>query len=667
MNTHRIQLNSYSPATSSTPLYLGTAGSHGNEQLKIICGKGWENLVIQVIFHPCQVAVLLPADGLLDVPWEATAVPLSTCEGRIVFQGFNQNRLVNSTDLKYTVSGHSITAGRSEKNYTPGIVEGVLNQMAVDKANILTAADTASQANKEAAASALSAQASACQAASQAANIQTALTQVVASAADAASYATSAGETLGQVQFTVQQAIQQLENAEASTLESIAAAAPALPSISTNAAWQSVTVKPDGTGYNLAALAPIQTTIQPTVTGNPAVCENSVAWGLQGLKIYGKSIQDGTPSPENPIPIVSAGDVGNVAVNIGSPNIYDKNTAIWASNGGASNAKKTDTGIYFETPSAGYAVGMYTSKGFYTKPKTVWFSADVTVNSTQFSHLIIGTSDGLISSSEFTPNQKKHIHLKTSFAPSGAFVFYINANQSGIIVSVENIMVSAADIDGSFDCQYQLFTVSAPNGLPGIPVENGGNYTDTDGQQWICDEIDFNHGLYIQNIKRLTSADLLTKKFGSVSDQWIYIDSITDIKTFQTWKNYYVGAALCSHFSLITESFPPTAAGSFGIWAAFYNEELGYRLAFSWNGVDHFKTFLEQNDITLFYATSHPVKISLSAKELDAYRALTTYNGTTVVSAAEPMAGLKVQYIANGTKYLQSVTDRIAALEDKIK
>lgn len=33
------------------------------------------------------------------------------------------------------------------------------------------------------------------------------------------------------------------------------------------------------------------------------------------------------------------------------------------------------------------------------------------------------------------------------------------------------------------------FTITTENGLPGIPVESGGNYTDSNGQQWICDEV----------------------------------------------------------------------------------------------------------------------------------------------------------------------------------
>ena len=46
-------------------------------------------------------------------------------------------------------------------------------------------------------------------------------------------------------------------------------------------------------------------------------------------------------------------------------------------------------------------------------------------------------------------------------------------------------------------------TVSTPNGLPGIKVTSGGNYTDSNGQQWVCDEIDFARGVYIQRAKRI--------------------------------------------------------------------------------------------------------------------------------------------------------------------
>ena len=48
----------------------------------------------------------------------------------------------------------------------------------------------------------------------------------------------------------------------------------------------------------------------------------------------------------------------------------------------------------------------------------------------------------------------------------------------------------ASDTDSTYE-PYKSKTATIPteNGLAGIPVDSGGNYTDSNGQQWICDEI----------------------------------------------------------------------------------------------------------------------------------------------------------------------------------
>ena len=52
----------------------------------------------------------------------------------------------------------------------------------------------------------------------------------------------------------------------------------------------------------------------------------------------------------------------------------------------------------------------------------------------------------------------------------------------------------------------QTVSIATPNGLPGIPVATGGNYTDANGQKWICDEVDFEKGVYVRRIERYTLA-----------------------------------------------------------------------------------------------------------------------------------------------------------------
>lgn len=46
----------------------------------------------------------------------------------------------------------------------------------------------------------------------------------------------------------------------------------------------------------------------------------------------------------------------------------------------------------------------------------------------------------------------------------------------------------------------QLLVLQTPNGLPGIHVTSGGNYTDPQGQQWVCDEVDLERSILIRRI-----------------------------------------------------------------------------------------------------------------------------------------------------------------------
>lgn len=60
-----------------------------------------------------------------------------------------------------------------------------------------------------------------------------------------------------------------------------------------------------------------------TETGNPVSVSDAFSAPLCGLTVYGKSTQDGTPTPDAPVPIVSAGDGGSVAVKVTGRNLLN--------------------------------------------------------------------------------------------------------------------------------------------------------------------------------------------------------------------------------------------------------------------------------------------------------------------------------------------------------
>ena len=94
-------------------------------------------------FQPAGVTVLVPGDGTLDVPWEATETALDAAKGRIVFEGVTDGRVLISTDIPYAVGSHSDTEGSNSQPPTPSQWEQFVDEVRAD-------ADRAEQAAKDA-------------------------------------------------------------------------------------------------------------------------------------------------------------------------------------------------------------------------------------------------------------------------------------------------------------------------------------------------------------------------------------------------------------------------------------------------------------------------------------------------------------------------------------
>ena len=174
----------------------------------------------------------------------------------------------------------------------------------------------------------------------------------------------------------------------------------------------------------------------------------------------------------------------------------------------------------------------------------------------------------------------------------------------------------------------QTLTLQTPNTLPGIPVTSGGNYTDENGQHWVCDEVDLASGMYVQRVAKfkLTSS-MNWMKAGNKVDRYFY--TFNDINT---------AGVLCTHFSaaINSETVGGIATSSSNI-IGFAYAEMGTTT------VDDFKAFLDANEVYIYVPLATPVETALSAAEIAAYKALTTYAPTTVISVSGG-AGLAASY-----------------------
>lgn len=215
----------------------------------------------------------------------------------------------------------------------------------------------------------------------------------------------------------------------------------------------------------IAALQKRQNVLVGSEIGNPASCDDAFAAPLCGLTVYGKSTQDGTPTPDAPVPIVSAGDGGSVAVKVTGKNRMP------------SNLKYRDFVECFVKKNT--RITLVFKGGFVSQGGNILFIGENNEN------IWFGIDAG---------KAEHHLTLKANVTK---FQYLLNNTASENVCLTWN--ASSPDYE---PYREQLLTLPTHNGLPGIPVTSGGNYTDQNGQQWVCDEVDLERGVKVQRVDK---------------------------------------------------------------------------------------------------------------------------------------------------------------------
>lgn len=195
------------------------------------------------------------------------------------------------------------------------------------------------------------------------------------------------------------------------------------------------------------------------------------------------------------------------------------------------------------------------------------------------------------------------------------------------------------------DTNPQTLTVSTPNGLPGIRVSDGGNYTDENGWQWNCDEVDFGRGVYVQRIAKLELNGTEGIKWLIYGGTNLYHNDLTS-----DCKKYGKGAiyGLCNRVSrynngTIMTDFVAHAMADKGLEFKNVVDNFGASECTS----DAFNAYLAENPIVFIYELETPIETPLNSQELDQYTALYTYDpSTTIFNDADSY--MEVKYMAKG-------------------
>lgn len=372
---------------------------------------------------------------------------------------------------------------------------------------------------------------------------------------------------------------------------------------------------------------------------------------FRSFNIYGKTTQDGTPTPAAPVALVSAGDKGNIKLNVTGKNLlpYPFYQSTLTLNGVTYTDNKDGTLLISGTttdPSSFW----FTGYNFpLKKGVTYTLSIGDELTATGGPYLWINSSKkGIVTGINMTTTKTITFTPEMDYSDAGV---YISASKAGMTFSGKlkpQIEVGAGATP--FEVyKAQKLTIATPNGFPGIPVSTGGNYTDASGQQWICDEIDLARGVYVQRIGKVDMGELswlLYKDSVFVSTDNIIpdrngIDIDTDLMcsiyapdtTASDWQ--YVsnngvllrkGAMVANTYSVCVKDTRYTSASE------FTGAVLG---------------------VQLFYVLATPTETPLSVEELNAYAALHTYKEFTTVSN-DSLAHMDLEYVMDAKKYIDS-------------
>lgn len=648
MTTHTITLARHTAQVVGLMgvLVLGTWDSYGTEQLLLRHGPEWEGLAIDATFHNVPndegVTMLVDADGLVPVPPEACM--RASKYATITFRGVQDGVQRISCNLPYMVLDHAQVPG-ANSTATPSENAQALAQMqdlrdgAVDakrhaeaaRDGAANSATAAAASEKIAAASATAAKTAQSAAETAKAGAETAQKAAASSASSASTSASTATTQAAAANSSATTAKASEAAAEKSAKEAAASAAN-LDSAVNTATQKAAAASASAEAAKASESAAASSEAAARKYANSAELAAKTAGEAAAEKLQQmQAIQDDvTAKQAQTATDATAAEKAKVAAEA-------------AQNGAAAS----------ETAAADSAAAAKTSEDAAAKSAA---DADSTANSINNSMMQIAANkedtaalqkrqNVLVGSETGNP-----VSCDDAFAaPLCGLTVYGRSTQDGTPTPDAPVpIVSAGDSGtivltlGDGDGKTQTLTLPTPNGLPGIPVASGGNYTDQNGQQWVCDEVDLERGMMVQRVYK--------------------IDVDGENIKFEQTDNYANLSLRKLPIALYATGQRTYAISTFTSLSWFYNMVNGqflYLIAADISG--QLNESCKKQLGKVYYALATPIETALTPAEIAAYKALTAYAPDTVVQASDG-AGVKLEYQRDVNIAIKKLEDAIASM-----
>ena len=259
-------------------------------------------------------------------------------------------------------------------------------------------------------------------------------------------------------------------------------------------------------------------------------------------------------------------------------------------------------------------------------------------------------------------------------AALGGLVIYGKSTQSGTPMPDSPVAISTAGGGGSLqlvsarDAQGTGAITAAlptPNGLPGIPVSSGGNYTDANNQQWICDTVDMAAGTYTRRVGTAVCD-------GSTDEGWTLSANLNYIFGFSSAFAHTIG--LYNSDTLEATAAPHMTSWSTGrtistwqgndvqVGESYISGAARLWIRTGYSTLAAFKAALAANPMTFIFPLPTPVTTPLTEQQRAALMTMRTFSGGTVLYN-DGGADMAVVYAtqAGGGGYVETVRQGLDA------
>lgn len=388
-----------------------------------------------------------------------------------------------------------------------------------------------------------------------------------------------------------------------------------------------------------------------SASGDMIHLDDAIDAGFVNMSIFGKTTQNGTPTPANPATLVSVGAVGNIKLTSAGKNLitYPYYQSAPTLNGMTYTDNK-DGSITVSGTATDYSSYWFTRCDLRLR-KGITYTISVSGNYsvTGGSSLLVSSKDkGNIATINLA-NQKS-----VSFTPADDYMdvgIYMILTKAGY--SLTGTISPQLEV-GNVPTQYEVYkgktiTIPIAGGLRGIPVVSGGNYTDANGQQWICDEIDLGRGVYVQRCCEIVATSEMFRNISSYGDSGYYRVSLTfPLKAVQDGS-----LSRCTHFRT-------SVAWEGNNEHSYVSGNVGYIFSNQWTTKDAASAWLTSHatggsPVKFIYVLESPIESGIPDEVIDAYADyIRSHSGDTVVSN-DSGAHMALEYIMNARKYIDKM------------